>query len=245
MGSHQPWATGPQEILDHAMTLLDQDTDTNRRLAMILIDNAVEQMVKTYLSLPKRVTGLSIPRKRRDEASQSFPLLLDLLDEVGADKLDGVDLGLIEWYHRQRNQLYHEGFGLTVARDSVDIYSVLSKTLFSNLFGFELDVAQVAENPLGEMLSLWNRIEAGILSLAEKEGLVNSVSDRKRPQALLYEYARISDDETDELVELRELRNQIVHGQSDYRVSLTADQLERYRHYADLFEDWVSNKLRG
>src|ERR1700730_17691581 len=41
-------------------SLLRNDTDVNRRLAMIAIDNAVELTIKTYLGLPKRITGLTI-----------------------------------------------------------------------------------------------------------------------------------------------------------------------------------------
>jgi hypothetical protein len=54
-----PWASGPAEILRHGLGLLNSDSQVNRRLAMILIDNAVELMIGTYLGLPRRVTGLS------------------------------------------------------------------------------------------------------------------------------------------------------------------------------------------
>ena len=38
----RPWTSGPAEILQHGLDLLEQDTDTSRRLAMLSIDNAVE-----------------------------------------------------------------------------------------------------------------------------------------------------------------------------------------------------------
>ena len=72
--SELPWASGPGEILRHGLSLLNRDTDTNRRLAMISIDNAVELMIKTYLGLPKRITGLSIPRKEYNDIAESFPV---------------------------------------------------------------------------------------------------------------------------------------------------------------------------
>ena len=78
------------------MALLQEDSDTNRRLAMIAIDNAVELTIKTYLGLPKRVTGLQIPRKAIVEISESFPALLDALEQHASDKLTGLDLGEIE-----------------------------------------------------------------------------------------------------------------------------------------------------
>ena len=59
-----PWISGPGEILRHGLDLLRRDSDVNRRLAMISIDNAVEHMIKTYLGLPNRISGLTIPRKQ-------------------------------------------------------------------------------------------------------------------------------------------------------------------------------------
>ena len=71
---------------------------------MISIDNAVELAAKTYLGLPRRARGRNGPGRRKLEAaSESFPALLDLLDEHASDRLTGIDLGDIEWYHRLRN----------------------------------------------------------------------------------------------------------------------------------------------
>lgn len=83
--SPSPWASGPGEILRHGLEFLPKDTDTNRRLAMILIDNAVELMVKTYLGLPKRVSGLSIARNEFSEISESFPALLDAVENYAPE----------------------------------------------------------------------------------------------------------------------------------------------------------------
>ncbi len=44
---------------------------------MIFIDNAVELTVKTYLSLPRRVTGVKLSRKEFESISDSFPALVD------------------------------------------------------------------------------------------------------------------------------------------------------------------------
>jgi hypothetical protein len=73
-----PWASGPGEILRHGLELLKKDFDRNRRLAMISVDNSVELMMKTYLGLPKRITGLTITRKEYDRfyvnITQQLPL---------------------------------------------------------------------------------------------------------------------------------------------------------------------------
>ena len=100
----QPWVTGPAEILEHGLSLLDTDSDKNRRLAMIAIDNSVELAIKTYLGLPKRITGLSITRTEYAEISESFPRLLDALEKYCESKFEGLNLGEIEWFNRKRNQ---------------------------------------------------------------------------------------------------------------------------------------------
>ena len=90
----KPWLSGPKEILHHAMQLISYNNESNYRLAFLIIDNAVELIMKTYLSLPERVTGLKISRKDYDENTQSFPNLLRFLEKNAPEKVHGFDLGL-------------------------------------------------------------------------------------------------------------------------------------------------------
>jgi len=205
---------------------------------MISIDNAVELMIKTYLGLPKRVTGLAISRREFSEVSESFPSLLDALEKHAADKLDGIDLGEIEWYHRLRNELYHQGNGLTVERDKVEVYAELANTLFRNLFGYELvqRVTSRTDN-LGQFMSAWTSIERGLKDIARRNSPAN-----KRATGL-FDVLRIirmagllSPKEITELEELRQTRNEIVHGTRDFETALTAEIMDRARKYASRFE---------
>jgi len=233
----QPWASGPGEILRHGLELLNKDSDTNRRLAMISIDNAVELMVKTYLGLPKRITGLTITRKEIQEIGESFPALLDGLEKYASDKLDGVDLGTIEWYHRLRNELYHQGNGLTVERDKVEIYAELANVLFKNLFGFALvkDPSRKTEL-LGEFLVAWTEIERGLRTLVEretaKEGPLEA-SFRANYQSfrLASKTNLFSPQEFRELEELRKIRNFAAHGEPGWERMLTQKSLDTARHW--------------
>lgn len=238
-GSKLPWATGPGEILKHGLSLLQDDSDTNRRLAMISIDNAVELMVKTYLGLPKRITGLTVPRKRYQEISESFPSLLDGLEEFAPEKLDGIDLGTIEWYHRLRNELYHQGNGLTVERDKVEIYAELSNTLFKNLFGEELVPHTTPETQrLGEFMDAWVALETGIHALANRNSLTGNVPiGALRSMQFLEDAAILEEGEAKELNRIRQIRNEIVHGQSDYKQILTKELLKRVRYFAERFRE--------
>jgi hypothetical protein len=130
----QPWSSGPGEILAHGISLLKHDTDTNRRLAMLSIDNSVELMIKTFLGLPERVTGIHLARKQYEEVSESFPRLLDAIHEHAPDKVRDYNLSEIEWYHRLRNELYHQGNGLTVERQKVVAHAEIARGLISSAF---------------------------------------------------------------------------------------------------------------
>ena len=153
-----PWAEGPKELVQHAVDHLAIGGDFDRRIAMISVDNAVELMIKTYLGLPKRNRGTEGPsRKELEAAFNSFPALLDLIEKYAEDKLDGVSLDEIEWYHRLRNQLYHSGNGITVELAKVQTYLSLCKVLFVNLFESDLAVTVTSslEQKLGAFLIKW------------------------------------------------------------------------------------------
>jgi len=136
---------------------------------MISIDNAVELAIRTYLGLPKRVRGTDGPPRRALEQAIGFPDLLDLLETHGGDKLSGIELGDIEWYHRLRNALYHDGNGVTVDPEKIDAYNQIAHVLFQNLF--EASVTPEAEPPattlLGEFVLKWAMLETRLQNLAE------------------------------------------------------------------------------
>jgi hypothetical protein len=234
----QPWANGPGEILRHGIDLLRKDTDTNRRLAMISIDNAVELMVKTYLGLPKRITGLAITRREFQEIGERFTELLDALEKHAPDKLDGIDLGNIEWYHRLRNELYHQGNGLTVERDKVEIYAEVANVLFKNIFGFG-----IVEDPtrktelLGEFMAAWAQVERGLRILIEREAarggetVVHSAPLRDGLR-LAVNNGLFNAQDVREIEEFMRIRNTAAHGQPGWEETLTRDMVQRLEQWA-------------
>jgi len=234
-----PWAGGPREILRHGLELLRRDSDTNRRLAMIAIDNAVELMIKTYLGLPKRVTGLTISRKEYQDIAESFPALLDALEKHASDRLDGIDLGVIEWYHRLRNELYHQGNGLTVERDKIEIYAELANLLFSNLFGQKLVERLSPESELvGEFMMSWSALERGLRETASTTSMLGAgptrIGDVVRSARDL---GLLDPKEIAELDKLRQLRNMVVHGAGDWKTELSPAVVRRVREFAERFTE--------
>lgn len=164
----KPWVSGPKELLDHAIAHMPQGSAFDFRIALISIDNAVELAVKVFLGLPERARGAPGPGRRElEQASQSFPDLLDLLEKHAPDKIIGFDLGDIEWYHRLRNDLYHNGNGITVDPEKVDGYLQLAKVLFERLFGEKIaESANPKSDSIGEFIVLWAKLEKRARKLA-------------------------------------------------------------------------------
>lgn len=229
----QPWAAGPKEILEHGTSLLRKDSDKNRRLALLSVDNAVELTIKTYLGLPKRINGINVPRKEYAEFSESFPKLLDALEQYAAPKISGIDLGEIEWFHRLRNQLYHQGNGLTVDRDKVEIYSELAKLLFESLFETQLSFAPEDQHQLlGEFLSSWVAFERMVADLSKVNAAkLSTLSGRTRPPLMaINEMVRVGvfePSEAKEIDELRRIRNEVIHGLVDYKTVVNRKVIQR------------------
>lgn len=218
------WATGPGEILRHGIQLLETDSDKNRRLAMIAIDNSVELMLKTYISIPQRVTGLSISRKERDDICGGFPQLLDGVEKHAADKLVGIDLGEVEWFHRLRNELYHQGNGLTVERRKVEVYAELAKVLFENLFGVPMHLDESdGLHTLGEFMGAWVQIERELSKLNEGERPVPTY----KVVSKLHSEGKITTAQMAEFRELQRIRNEVVHGTVDSRDVLDKSAITR------------------
>jgi hypothetical protein len=237
-----PWASGPAEILNHGLELLAKDSDSNRRLAMISIDNGVELIIKTYLGLPKRVNGLNISRSEYQDFAESFPKLLDALDKYGAQKLGSLDLGEIEWYHRLRNQLYHQGNGLTVERAKVEVYGQLAVALFESLFDTRPPLpANKGSYLLAEFISLWANFERAAYDLSSIYHFDENTKLRSMTGYAneLYRNKFLTAQEYREIKELWAVRNQLVHGHSDFHESLTVDMVNRLKEITELVRNRI------
>jgi hypothetical protein len=204
---------------------------------MILIDNAVELTIKTFLGLPKRITKLEITRKELGEIGESFPSLLDALERHAEDRIAGINLGEIEWYHRLRNQLYHQGNGLTVERDKVDVYSQLANVLYKNLFGIELVFpSEKSDRLLGDFLEVWIELEKALVSMAHDNSLTGAHGITIIQAAeMLDGSGLVSKAEIKRFRELRRLRNEVVHGVRDHREVLNPEVVAEVRRLRDFF----------
>lgn len=145
-----PWAHGPAELFRHADEHLVADGDTDRRLAMIGFDNAIEVCVDTFVGLhPRNRGGYEIPREAREVALRNYHTKLAFLETYAAERalsLDDVPIDAVVWYHQLRNELYHSGNGMTPERQHVIGIRNAARGVFRALFN--CDVAEVEEIPV-------------------------------------------------------------------------------------------------
>lgn len=194
---------------------LQSNSAFDYRIAFISIDNAVEVMIRTFLGLPKRARGREGPSRKAFEAAFGFPDLLDLLEAHADDLIRGIELGDIEWFHRIRNSLYHEGNGITVDKKQLDTYRVIAIVLFENLFDVKYAAQQMEEKPDATMLFLtrWGELENRLKTAA----MVHITKPHQRPPYALVDVLvnkGIVDDEfRTSFNQLRQIRNLTAHGQ--------------------------------
>lgn len=258
--SLKPWAEGTKELLQHSFDLLSQESHSLRRIAFICIDNAVELMIKTYLTLPKRITNIQLSWSKIYERIESFPKMLDTLYECAPDKLNGIDINEIEWFHRIRNDLYHNGHGFLIEKKYVVIYAEIARQLFENLFNHPLEVESNEKNAnqlLGSFIHEWTKLEKSIQKLSTAAQQYNKKETMLiRPMAIAQLIKdlnhinnnpnvpiKVDPEKIKKIDSFREIRNQIVHGTDHYEKVLNQNLIKEIRELSDYIQQ-LSNQLR-
>lgn len=205
------WASGSLELLRHADSHIQLDTAFDSRIAFISVDNSVETSIRTFLSLPEKISGVKFQRKEVEEAGNSFPKMVDLLFSKARAKLSGLDDGDIEHYHRIRNQLYHNGTGLGVDRIYLNAYRQIAAVLLNNLFGVKAD-PKGTEATLENLILLFNEVETLVRKAFDDSG-VDTGHTFKWEMAMRKGILEM--EEVSQLTELRMIRNAQVHSTAE------------------------------
>lgn len=218
--SLKPWINGPVELLNHAYDHLSKEEEFDLRIAMISVDNAVELMIKVFLGLPKREVGYKIPRRELNQIFSSFPDLLDGLEQYASAKIIGISLSDLEWFHRIRNRLYHEGYGITIGRGSVVNYYEIAKILLNNLFEIEDFMLKIIVNDsdkaLAEFIRKYADIDIKIRNIisscfSKDEQELYIMPPIIRLSKIIIDYENLGKNSIEEIDYLKIKRNKIVH----------------------------------
>jgi len=143
----------------------------------------------------------------------------DLLENKAKQKLINVELGEIEYYHQQRNQLYHNGTGITIESFLVEGYFTQATYLLLDLFGIQFEVQPKKGQP--NFLLEWARFERWVRYAAfhsakpSKDGIIRVPF--QTPIYLIQKYLpiKVSENLIKKLKSLQEARNLIAHGLLD------------------------------
>jgi TIR domain len=231
------WASGAIELLNHADSHIDSKSAFDKRIAFISVDNAVENIVRTFLSLPKSKSGVSIKRREIDEANNSFPRLLEILYKYAGEKLIGIDDADIEHYHRIRNTLYHQGTGLSVDDQYLTAYRGIAEVLLQNLFNENVEEHPTEKISLETLILNWNRIEQEAKKEIEKHGFSTSYKWEEK-----FIHSHISEEIAKKISELRKARNRLVHSTEidnediKFWVNKSNEILREFEKNKELFE---------
>lgn len=135
----ETWASGAAELLWHAMSHLDFESEFDHRIAFVSIDNAVELTLRTYAAMPRRFFGKKDPPLGEGKRPpQNFGQLVEVVERHAGESLAGVDIDKILFFHRVRNRLYHEGIGTPPSKKFTAEYLSIARELLSRLLGYKL-----------------------------------------------------------------------------------------------------------
>ncbi|MDP2594826.1 hypothetical protein [Alteromonas stellipolaris] len=139
MKNLEAWQKAPVKIVTEAILHARKKNEEDNLIAFLLLDTGAEMLLKTYLGLPKKVTGTKTSEDDR------YNLIRKGFHEVvegvrnSRQGINANELARVEFFHGIRNRLYHQGNGLTVQRVHLEEYTSVIKTLFKQLLKIDLD----------------------------------------------------------------------------------------------------------
>jgi hypothetical protein len=220
----ETWISGPLELLEHAAQHIKEGKEFDLIIALISIDNAVEIAIKIYFTINRRTLGLN--RKKFKNAKQHFPSLLDLLWEYAPDKTSEGNLDAIEYYHKIRNNLYHDPVGIITKVKIVELYFTLADNLISELFDIreeehkEYILSDINEK-FKEFLEIWDKIRTNLNNFTLTKGLVPTITKPytiSKILSTLVKNKKIQKDFANNIFTMFEIRNQIMHNKRDFNL---------------------------
>jgi len=133
-----PWQSDIVELVKLAAYHLSKGTAFDNRIAFLLFDVSVESIFKTYLTLPDEITHTSISYHKRKDATQgNFHILVRAVKEA-APSVEDTEILHVQYFHDQRNKLYHQGTGITISQQNATSYGQLVVTMLDKLLSVDL-----------------------------------------------------------------------------------------------------------
>ena len=250
--SARPWLKGSIELLEHAAHHYRLGSPADLRFAMIHVDNAVELAGRLYLKMEARLQDTLTGEEMRGVERYFDKLMRYLTSQLALDNLTRSN---IEYFHEIRNDLYHNGNGISVDPKIVASYITTATKLLEQMYGAKVSFS--AEVPESDFVSPVVTKTAGELP----PELVNSYKRRflgmkilkGMEEAVRLRYA-IAGYQTEKQSALRSqdrlLRSDLICRKGDELIIVevrnlefaNADVFRMLVHQRELFENALSNK---
>jgi len=134
----EPWIYSLLELMKHAEEHRQANGEFDKRIALIGYDNAIEVSISTYLQLhPTQRAGASYPNELVNKWLANYHSLLDFFFDEFMKTLGQkppIAKQNVIYYHKLRNDLYHEGKSLVPAERDIKDARKAAFYIFSTLF---------------------------------------------------------------------------------------------------------------
>jgi len=259
MIKNKPWALGPFELLQHAEDHRKNNSDFDRRMALVSFDNSIELSIITFLSLnPIQREGLQFQKKEIAQWLSNYHSKIEFFEHYIVTKLNQemlVERDAIIFYHQLRNELYHKGNGFVPDKRHISGIREVALWVFSKLFNVNVEKLLDEETPIllapikqvSGLSSSTVFLETFISMKKSLDMLLESLEsgEASYPSNIVESWKNIISRYSDELpqeylTDVREaeiLRNAILSGESisidDKNVRQLSDELEKLSGYID------------
>jgi len=150
-----------------AQILRDSQTISGRRLAMIIVDNSVEYMLKAYGDTALVPAG-KISKTKWGEMKRDFRQVLDFVaaNSNFSEKPDDV----FHYHDKLRNPLYHDAAPLSVEPRKIAEYVGKAKAILKDLFGIHLTEKEWDNRIKKTMLALTGKAKPKLVEFFKTDG---------------------------------------------------------------------------
>lgn len=153
----KPWAYGPAELLLDAELRLQKAEDFDRRMALIMFDNAIEITISTYLKLhPIQRGNRSFTKDDLSRWLKDYHTKVEFFFQEASDRQCEILCPQDEviWFHRVRNDQYHEGSPTIPQSRELQGIRKAAFWIFAVLFNYEFaEVESIVSNLVAEKSS--------------------------------------------------------------------------------------------
>ncbi len=260
----QPWARGPFELIRHANEHLQAGGDTDRRIAIIGFDNAIEVCIDVFIKLhPKLRGGIELTKEEVEKATRNYHTKIEFLDKhIESQKLPvAIPIEAIVWYHQLRNELYHSGNGMVPEIHVLEGARNAAIAVFHALFQVDPStmisekpikpskpnepILFIAQNDEMEFLRLFIEFERALEN--SLQSFSSKFDPRRRTVRQMWEeyktFVNIPKEWDKTIQRIVDIRNRVAHGQIDAFKS--DDVVEAYLRLIEITDTIKSSGKSG